>query len=289
VSIYYFLRKGTHGELVLGAFLATALVSVLVMAGLYWPKLGPVSVALALAAGLAFLSTVIGLLGRLRGELSEARNNVTLESSLARLGWRPLDLFSGGAAATPTLQLLNLKVLRLVQPTAVLELGSGESTKLLSAYAEATPAASVMTLEQDKAWFERLRPHIRHDYRFAQLESKEFSCAGTGLRIKTVWYEQPSDLSERKFNYILVDGPNLSRGGNTSYSRSGILQFLPSILAESFVLIFDDAERRGERMSVRAVDRVLRSCGVRFVRFSTHGAKTQVVFCSPDLHYLGSI
>jgi hypothetical protein len=64
---------------------------------------------------------------------------------------------------------------------------------------------------------------------------------------------------------------------------------MPSVLAPSFVIVFDDAERHGESMTVNAMDAVLRASGIRFVRFSRYGIKTQVVFCSEDYTFLRSI
>ncbi len=138
---------------------------------------------------------------------------------------------------------------------------------------------------------QRLRPHVAHDYRHVPLERKEVSCSGTGLRLVAMWYQDLSEVHIHKLNYILVDGPDPGTYGTayTQYSHSGILQYMPSILAQSFVVVFDDAERYGEIMTIRALKGVFDACAVPYIQFLIHGIKTQVVFCSPDQFYLQSV
>ncbi len=253
----------------------------------FWP------LAIALTVGVmgGMVTIVMAALSRLRGKLNDVHCAISLESSLLRAGYRVADLFTDGAAATPSLQLHSLKILLFCRPKNVLELGSGQSTKLLSEYARQHPDAYVLTLEQDNTWVERLAGQVTHDYRHVPLERKDFVCRGSRLNLATDWYQDLPELHRVKFDYILVDGPDPGTLGtaHTGYARSGILQYMPEILAESFVVVFDDAERYGEIMTTAALEAILRACKVRYVRFTIHGTKDQVVFCSPDRSFLRSI
>lgn len=285
------LSKGPHGNMVGYSVLATVVVGCALFLGtVYTPAWVP-AVTLALAVIATTLTLLVGLANLVRGKINDLSYAISLEAGLRRAGYEPIDLFTDGGAANPSLQLLNFKILRLLRPKNVLELGSGQSTKVLSCYARQNPSAHVLTLEQDRAWVERLKEHVGHDYRHAPLEDKQFACAGTGLRLTASWYKDVIELRSLKFDYILVDGPDPGVVGTsyTPYARAGILHYMPHILSDSFVVVFDDAERTGERMTVEAFQQLLNASKIAHTRFAVHGAKTQVVFCSPDLTFLQSI
>lgn len=288
---YYRVKKGPHGLTVISASIACVFVVCSLVGGLLYAPLFAPAAALSLGCILGMLVLTTVLLTRLRAKIDDVHGSISLESALRRAGYSLTDFFTDGAAANPSLQLFNLKVLTFCQPHNVLELGSGQTTKVLSCYARNNPSAYVLTLEQDEAWVNRMRTHIVHDYRHVPLERVEFSCAGNGLRLKTMWYKDMPELHHHRFNYILVDGPDSGKPGtaHTDHSRCGILQYVPSILAESFIIIFDDAERYGETMTINALKEILHACNVRFHYFSTHGIKTQDVLCSPDNLYLQSV
>jgi hypothetical protein len=90
---------------------------------------------------------------------------------------------------------------------------------------------------------------------------------------------------------LLVDGPDHGGPGTqfVDYARSGILQYMPDLLAPKFIVVFDDAERYGETMTINALDALLRATDIPFVRFARHGMKSQVAFCSPEFAFLRSV
>jgi hypothetical protein len=123
------------------------------------------------------------------------------------------------------------------------------------------------------------------------LERMQVSCEVPKLSITTLWYRDVPELHGNRFDYILVDGPDHGTLGteHTSFSRSGILHYMPAILAPSFVVVFDDAERYGEIMTVKALEDILEESEIRYVRFAINGIKTQIVVCSPDYSFLEAI
>jgi hypothetical protein len=258
---------------------------------LVFDPLLPYGIAIAVGYVVLLLLLLVSLLVRLRAKLNDVHYAISLENGLRRAGYEPKDFFTDEAAGNPSLQLLNFKVMRFCQPKNTLELGSGQTTKLLSCYQSQNPAAYVLTLEQSEQWVRQLRAQINHDYRCVELERKEFTCAGTGLRLTADWYRDVPELHDRKYEYVLIDGPEYGGLGtdHVDFARSGILQYMPTILAPSFVVVFDDAERYGETMTINALDAILRASAIRFVRFARFGIKTQVVLCSTDLAFLRSV
>ena len=259
-------------------------------AALMWSAIR--SAALILVAGylVLLLAFCLLLLGRMIGRLNDLQYAITLQNNLQRLPSPPRDFFTEGAAANPSLQLLLLKCLAFCRPQRILELGSGQTTKLLASYHRENPDTYVLTLEQDERWAELLRPQVSGpgrspDYRHRPLSDRMFTCPGLPLRIQTHWFGDVPELKASQFELIVVDGPDA--GGE--YARSGILEYMPGILGASFVVIFDDAERYGERRTIRVFRQILRAHGRKFAEFEVHGVKTQAVFCSPDFRFLQSV
>lgn len=283
------LRRGPHAP-VLALCLAAGVAIAAIVVGVLWPSAwGPMgTIAAAAAVALLIVNTV--MLGRLRARLNDVHDAVALENGLRRAQWHLTDFFYDGAAATASLQLIHFKVLRFTKPRRILELGSGQTTKVLSAYARENPGTYVLTLEQDREWAARLKDEMAHDYRHVPLETMEVALPGESRKVTTRWYSDVQDLHGAPFDYILVDGPDTGiECAEAGYlGRAGILNYLPRLLAPSFVLIFDDAERLGEAGTIEQVAKVLEHQSVSFRRFDIYGVKTQTVFCSPNFTFLAS-
>lgn len=289
-ALYYRLRRGPHGQAVLATAALTGGVSVALLTGLFEPRLWPAAVSLAALAILGVLTLQMVLTDRLRATVDDVSHAAAFEQGLRRAGFDVRDFFMDGAAATPSLQLQNLKILLFCRPRNILELGSGQTTKVLSAYARATPEARVITLEQNESWARQLLPQVVHDYRHVPVEPRRFTCRGIDLTLSTTWYREVPELRSVRFDYVLVDGPDAGTGSSSpAYSRCGVLEYMPELLADSFVVVFDDADRQGEHMTAEALGRILTACGVRHVSFTIHGVKDQIVVCSPDRAFLRSV
>jgi len=288
---YYSLKNRPQGTATIGVFAGAMVVLCLLAAGFVYEPVRQYVLAISIALAVVLLTLVVALLSNLRAKLNDVHYAISLENGLRRAGYEPEDFFTDEAAGNPSLQLLNLKILRFCQPKQTLELGSGQTTKLLTCYKRQNPDAYVLTLEQNADWARRLGAHMAHDCRHVGLERKEFTCSGTGLKLCCHWYKDVPELREHRFDYVLVDGPDHGNLGteHLDYSRCGILQYIPALLAPSFIIVFDDAERYGETMTISALEGILTASGIQFIRFARHGIKTQVVLCSKDLAYFQSV
>lgn len=292
--------ESTVGPLRLGLVVGAACAGVgfvLLVAGAVVDRALGVPLVVA-AAGIVLASWLVGLkmLARVAANCVELRAVMSLNSALGSTSVDQATFFTDGAAATPSLQLLLYKTLRLCRPASVLELGSGQTTKLLAAYYHEDPSRVVVTLEENRSWAELIRPQITrgtecHEYRFAGLERRTFRCAGSNRQVRGSWYRGTEDLASRKFDLVLVDGPSSPRGSKSAagYARAGFLQYVPGMLTQSFVVIVDDCDRYGEHSTVLLLEEMLRSLGIPFFRFDVHGTKTQSVVCSPDRAFLAYV
>jgi hypothetical protein len=289
---WYDLIKGPFGSIKLLA-LAGAVVAIAGIAlSVAFPILLPYGAGL-FAAYLVLIAVLgLHLLTRLVARVHDTHAAVTLYANLPVAGHIQGGLFMDGAAANASLMLFLNKCLTICRPKRVLELGSGQTTKLLAHYYHENPGVEVCTLEHNASWVKSLRPLLTKegrclDYRHAPLTDREFVCRGTGERIHTPWYTVPPEFKRQQFDLILVDGPDTGHGA--PYTREGVLEYLPDILGSSFVVIFDDAERAEEMRLASAFERILRALNIGFVHFQIEAIKTQAVFCSSDLAYLRSV
>ncbi len=266
---------------------ASAAAGILIVAGTIAAALrfgAGIAVPLGTAAlvVLGLLVALLLLLGRLSAKLNDTRALSLLLANTTSRGWTLRDFYLDGAAADASLCLLLFKCLSL-GPRRVLELGSGQTTKLLWNYCREQPEAAVVSLEQSDQWTAILSGYLQppapnHRLLHAPLDPVSVPSPGGGA-IDTRWYH--ANL-EGQFDLILVDGPN----GTPTYSRAGIVGHLPRILAPTFVIIMDDAERYGEVMTVDLIERTLRAAGIRYVRWEVNGLKRQVAIASPDRAFL---
>ena len=139
--------------------------------------------SVALVMGWARRAWVWGCLAALRivKRLNDVTALVSLNATLRRLNWNPPAFFTDGAAASPTLQHTLLKSLLLTTPDSILELGSGQSTKLLSLYRGDYRECYVLTLEESEAWAGQMSKLISHDYRFSPVTTKQIQLSGRSV------------------------------------------------------------------------------------------------------------
>lgn len=164
-------------------------------------------------------------------------------------------------------------LLRLVQDhknLKFLELGSGLSSVLLDRLQAGYPL-DLVSLEHDAGWADRIGDQVSTPVVHAELGSRQFA----GHRFEGY---DPNVLENRRgFNVLLVDGPRRSR----KRSRWTALEFLESVMADEFVVIFDDAERRGEIQTISQALKLLDARGVRYGAHLTRSVNSQMLIATP--------
>lgn len=141
-------------------------------------------------------------------------------------------LYPTGAAANYSLLYLLLRIQTELPVQTTLEIGIGQSTLLLDAL-----GAVGESVEHDQKWAEVIAGQVTNrTIRVPRLVERHF--AGRA----TMCY----DFSPQEADFVIVDGPQ----GTGRFSRLGALELLDKSLAEEFIVIFDDAERRGEQDTI---------------------------------------
>lgn len=138
-----------------------------------------------------------------------------------------------------------------------LELGMGQSTLMLNAL-----GVDAVSVDHEKPWVERMTARVKHDCVHAPLVAREVHGHDT----------QCYDFPPSHFDMVLVDGPQ----GTPRRSRWGALDLLDQCLGDQFIVIFDDAARKGEQDTVRAFLNG-RNADVHLI----HGSDAQVIAYTP--------
>lgn len=176
--------------------------------------------------------------------------------TIARSSWLKDKTFSPGrwAVGYPYLYAM-YRVLSEARPKRVLELGLGQSTRMIAQYAAAFDDVEHIVVEQDPAWV-------------------EFFCGGfmlsdrtriITLEYETVPYKEASAvrvykdfadaLAGRTFDFICIDAP---QGGDMpQYARIDVLRLLPGCVSDDYVIMIDDCNRSGELATVQEMETIL--------------------------------
>lgn len=179
------------------------------------------------------------------------------------------------------------RVLNEVRPESILELGLGQSTKMISQY--------VAGHENVKHWV------VEHDQNWIDFFSRNYPIPDRTSIVKLPWDFKPFKEAEsvrcykdfanvfkkRKFDFISVDGP---LGGDMKmYARIDILSIIPEALNSDFVIMIDDTERSGEINMIEELEKKLQEAGIQYAKGSYQGEKKLTVICSMSLSFVKSM
>ncbi len=119
----------------------------------------------------------------------------------------------------------------------MLELGAGQTTRLLNAWA-ISMGGTVVTFEHNLFWAEAIAAETKSE-RAKILHLPLVNSDVKGGKIK--WYTEPTEkqLPVKDFNFLIVDGPV----GTDRLSRFGVVEHIPGWLESEWVIVWDDLDR----------------------------------------------
>ena len=181
-------------------------------------------------------------------------------------------------AANYSFIYLLFRILDKMEPQNILEFGLGQTTKLTTQYiAHMNPGAYLNVCEHSFDWIKIYQPELpKHDHiRINHLDLEYFEYR----RKRNDKYAGLLELvGDQKFDLIIVDGPV---GGGKNLPRSNVVDLIGhGNLAEDFVIIFDDAEREGEKNTIRMTQAALKMQSIEFQTFERFGIKKQAYIVS---------
>lgn len=207
------------------------------------------------------------------------------ESATKNTTWLTDKTFSPGrwAVGYPFLYIM-YRILNEVKPRKVLELGLGQSTKMIAQYADNQGGVEHIIVEDNSDWIDFftmsfLLPPC------SKIELCETEMVGFRDSDEVrVYKDLFGKLRGKMFDFIVIDAP--MGGDMKQYSRIDILQLLPECLDKGFVILIDDCQRVGEQHTVMEIERILNQRGIAYKKGKYSGRRDSIVICDESLKFL---
>ena len=181
------------------------------------------------------------------------------------------------------------RTLEAEKPLNILELGLGESTKIILSYKKQSPnPVKHSVVEASKEWlnfFQRSNADLVGDselvhlgYQFSKFRDFQDVRVFNGFEEK---------FKNNKYDLICIDAP---LGGDMKEICSvDILSIIPGSLNSTFVILLDDFNRQTEKNLAKLIFEELDKNQTSYVSGTYDGEKSTLLIASPDLAYLKSL
>lgn len=173
------------------------------------------------------------------------------------------------------------RILSDYKPKKILDLGLGESSKLISTYLENYLTESSHTIvEQDIHWINSFQERFK-----LSENSRIIHCPIHVNQVKGFDVNLYQDFSKKitdKYDLYIVDGPF----GSERFSRYDIISLVEKIMKEDqFIIIMDDTNRKGEQDTLHDIKKSLSSLGINYYIGEYTGNKNVSLIVSEKYKY----
>lgn len=175
------------------------------------------------------------------------------------------------------------RILNEVKPKAILELGLGQSTKVIAQYVSYYRGVSHVLVEHDQSWIDLFENQFKFSSRTRILRlncvMETFENYG-----KVRCYENfAENFNKEKFDFILIDAP---LGGDMRFiSRIDVLKLITKCLYENFIIVLDDVNRFPESVMLNNLKQKLDLYRIKYRIGFYDGAKRVAVIASENLWF----
>jgi len=189
-----------------------------------------------------------------------------------------------GWAANYSFIYMLYRILDNAKPHNILEMGMGQTSRLTSQYiAYCNPSATLDIIENDAGWIATYKPQLvqNEHIKVHQCDLEFFTYNETECR---KYKDLAKVIGNIKYDLIIIDGP---WGGCQTLPRSNILDITENgNLSDDFIIVFDDAERKGEQETIEATKSLLSKQGTAFYTFIREGIKRQCYITSISKQFI---
>lgn len=181
------------------------------------------------------------------------------------------------------------RALEAQKPLNILELGLGESTKIILSYKKQSQDLVRHTVvEASQEWldfFQRSNADLVGDTELIHLEY-QFSKFRDFQDVR-VFNGFEEKFKNKKYDLICIDAP--LGGDMKEICRVDILSIIPISLNTTFVILLDDFNRQTEKNLAKLIFEELDKNQIAYVSGTYDGEKSTLLIASPDLAYLKSL
>lgn len=219
---------------------------------------------------------------------SEAVWAEVFNNAISGSAWLKNTAFSPGRWAVGYSALYVIyRVLNEARPKRILELGLGQSTRMIAQYAAAHEDVEHTVVENDAEWI----AFFKNDFALSErtkivqmdLEMVPYKDAEAVRTFKNF----KETFAGQKFDFIFIDAP--IGGDMTQYARIDVLGLLPECLSEDFVIMLDDAERSGEIHTTAEMEKCLQENAVSYKKGRYCGKKDTILISAEHMSFLTSM
>lgn len=219
---------------------------------------------------------------------SEAVWAEVFNNAISGSAWLKNTAFSPGRWAVGYSALYVIyRVLNEARPKRILELGLGQSTRMIAQYAAAHEDVEHTVVENDAEWIAFFKNDfaLSEHTKIVRLET-EMVPYKDAEAVRT-FKDFKETFAGQKFDFIFIDAP--IGGDMKQYARIDILHLLPECLSEDFVIMLDDAQRSGEAHTVAEMKKCLQENAISFKKGSYCGEKDNILISAEHMGFLTSM
>ncbi|MCD8370058.1 MAG: hypothetical protein LUC94_07035, partial [Clostridiales bacterium] len=187
------------------------------------------------------------------------------------------------AVGYPFLYVL-YNVLEHMKPSNILEMGLGQSTKMITQYASTYPGIRHTVVEQNAEW---VNFFCQNCYVAPNTSVEVLECGMENFRdagLVRVYKGFEKLTMNKAYDFICIDGP--SAEGMEFYSRIDVLKLLEKGLKDQFVIILDDCNRKGERCTAEMISSLLTEYNIDFSQGKYQGEKMFYIWTTKKYSFL---
>lgn len=169
------------------------------------------------------------------------------------------------------------KILDSGRFSSVLDIGMGQTTKMIAQYANYDDKVKHLIIEDNQDWIDFISPslHLGSNSEVCRLDYKMVDKGEYEVRVFSDFRER---MKDRKFDFISIDAPLGS--GMKVYSRIDILEILPDCLQNSWIIMMDDVDRIGEQNTLKKIKEILQDNKIAFECKEYMGQKKFAILAS---------
>lgn len=219
---------------------------------------------------------------------SEAVWAQVFNNAISGSAWLKNTAFSPGrwAVGYPVLYVM-YRVLNEVRPKRILELGLGQSTRMIAQYAAAHEDVEHIVVEHDPEWINFFQNDFALSERTKILRLDREMVPFKEAEAVRVFKGFREALEGQKFDFICIDAP--LGGDMKQYARIDVLGLMPECLNEDFVIMLDDTERSGEGRTFAEMRRCLSEHGIEATVGWYRGKKDMCLLSSKRNGFVASM
>ncbi len=212
---------------------------------------------------------------------SEIFNNTITDSE-----WLKDKAFSPGRwAAGYGFMYILYRVLDEIKPECILETGLGQSTKMITQFAVKNSCDHTV-IEQDESWIEFFKKNyaLSSNTKLLHLPAVEVNYLEDNV---LVYKGFAQSVLGKKFDLICIDGPGKSKA--KLYARIDLLEVIPDVLADRWVILWDDYDLPRARNTYHLLVEKLKDANLAFCEGEYAGSRTVRCLCSKNLGFLTTL